>query len=431
MFTVENFIKGLNAAGILTEEKDEMLTLSRKIEFFNINDEQEERVESLGEMSLMEIDNLCEELCDAPTDFKHNGSPLWTNKMFEIAVKPHRFIFTGLSDRILYETSNHEHNFSISVPSPKYLLFIICHYAKNNNNEFDLCQFIRPREPITSLETLFNMFNRLNTAKISSQKDHNLNEFNRMLNSYLFNISYNRDVIYSIMDFSDDGTNFNPRARRNGELFPYKSYNQELTKYYHQAIANNIPFTKYLAFYHVAEYYFQTISKQDVFQEIENFITHPSFSPYNKKNISDFYELMRKKIREQRDGGVWSDETGLLLCLKKYVPNINSLKVSIDSIDSTAIDYYKTTFVDFADNGKTIDFDNADTVYNEIRDRVYSVRNSIVHSKDGDKLRYEPFKNDKALAKEIPLIRGIAEEIIVNSAKPFDAKFYQIKNDES
>lgn len=129
-------------------------------------------------------------------------------------------------------------------------------------------------------------------------------------------------------------------------------------------------------------------------------------------------------MREQREDGVWNEKIGLILCLKRYVPDLDSLKMSIETIESTAIEYYKTTTVEFADDGKTIDFDgDIDSIYAAVRDRVYSVRNAIVHSKEGDRLRYEPFKHDKQLAKEIPLIRGIAEEIIVNSAKPIEYDF--------
>ena len=71
-----------------------------------------------------------------------------------------------------------------------------------------------------------------------------------------------------------------------------------------------------------------------------------------------------------------------------------------------------------------INFDDlSEAFYTVVRNRIYSVRNAIVHSKEGEKLRYEPFKHDKELAKEVPLIRAVAEEIIINSAKPMEIKY--------
>ena len=126
-------------------------------------------------------------------------------------------------------------------------------------------------------------------------------------------------------------------------------------------------------------------------------------------------------MKEQKEDGLWDEKTGLLLCLKKYVLDLENLKNTINAIDATAIEYYKKEKVPFASEGGIINFsDSQDAVYATIRNRVYSVRNAIVHSKEGEKLRYEPFKHDKELSKEIPLIRAIAEEIIVNSAKRLD-----------
>lgn len=75
-------------------------------------------------------------------------------------------------------------------------------------------------------------------------------------------------------------------------------------------------------------------------------------------------------------------------------------------------------------NGKLIDFeDESERVYSSIRDRIYATRNAVVHSKYGERLRYEPFKHDKHLGKEIPLMRAVAEEIIISSADRINYSF--------
>ena len=107
-----------------------------------------------------------------------------------------------------------------------------------------------------------------------------------------------------------------------------------------------------------------------------------------------------------------------------YVPSLSDLKNSINRIDDTSVNYYKTTAVPFADKGNTIDFDTEpEKVYAAIRNRIYATRNAIVHSKEGEKSKYEHFKHDKQLAKELPLIRAVAEEIIINSAEPINYNF--------
>lgn len=132
-------------------------------------------------------------------------------------------------------------------------------------------------------------------------------------------------------------------------------------------------------------------------------------------------------MSEQNEEGVWKEKVGLRLCLEKYIPDIETLKNSIASIDSNAITYYNNSDVPFAtensDNSIRINFDDTSAVYANICNRVYLVRNAIAHSKEGNHLRYEPFSHDAELAKEIPLIRAIAEEIIINSAKTATIKY--------
>lgn len=279
------------------------------------------------------------------------------------------------------------------------------------------------REVITNAEDFFDSF-RMYTGKITSPQSHSTTELKRIFDAYIFNIAYNFNVPFAVSDFTNERRFRKISTRRGGQLFPYKQYKQDLTKYYQQAIATNLPFMQYLAFYHVAEFFFQSISEDEAFQVISNFITRPSFSPYKQEDVRNFYNIIKKKMRDQRDDGVWNEKNGLLLCLKRYIPDPSILKASIDRIDSTAIEYYRTTLVPFADDGKIINFDeDQEKIYVAIRDRIYATRNAIVHSKHGERLRYEPFKHDKHLGKEIPLIRAVAEEIIITSADSINYNF--------
>ena len=422
MFTIENFINGLqniwrNIQICKSEDKIILLKTS--------DESNAESREIMGEISLAEVDAIVNEISEN-TAFKDYA--LYKNTSFELAVKPQdrmRMPSYRFMDRDLYAVSEHGYEFLISKASPKYLFALICFSHAHSDINLDLPPLYRPMGrdgAIKSFEELVDTF-RMLTAKIVAPIECSISEFKKMLQSYLFNISYNNNMVFAVADLAEEHQPLRRNMRRNGQLFPYKQYNSELVKYYYQGATTDIPFTQYLAFYHVAEFFFQTIAEQDAFQEIESFITRPSFSPYRKEDIRQFYNRVKRKMRDQREDGVWDEKTGLLLCLKKYIPDIEILRSTIDSIDSSAIDYYQNNNVSFADEGKKVDFDNAlETVYATIRNRVYSVRNAIVHSKEGERLRYEPFKHDKELSKEIPLMRAIAEEIIINSAKSMEIK---------
>ncbi len=422
MMTIENFVSGLSKVLRMArvEERESSFVI---IKSFDYSDSKEEKEEELGEIDKEELIKYAEE-CSKGVFF--NGSCLHNKKSYEVAVKPqdrNRGLPYRYYEREIYSISEHNYEMSISKASTYYIFALLCYIGQQDNEELDIDFFSINRSIRMKEIHKFNDFAEsvhILTAKITTHIDHSQHEFSKMMQSYLFNIAYNKDIVFTVTNFKGD-IRRRRSARREGQLFPYKSYNNELITYYYQGVSTDIPFTQYLAFYHVAEFFFQTIAEQDAFQEIENYITHPSFSPYRKEDIRVFYNRIKKKMKEQKEDGLWDEKTGLLLCLKKYVLDLENLKNTINAIDATAIEYYKKEKVPFASEGGIINFsDSQDAVYATIRNRVYSVRNAIVHSKEGEKLRYEPFKHDKELSKEIPLIRAIAEEIIVNSAKRLD-----------
>lgn len=69
--------------------------------------------------------------------------------------------------------------------------------------------------------------------------------------------------------------------------------------------------------------------------------------------------------------------------------------------------------------GDEVDLRDSDTslVFKKLAGRIYRTRNSIVHSKESDKARYTPFRDDRILVKEVPLLRFISEQIIINTSK--------------
>jgi hypothetical protein len=75
--------------------------------------------------------------------------------------------------------------------------------------------------------------------------------------------------------------------------------------------------------------------------------------------------------------------------------------------------YLQNNKVKFA-NADKLDDSN---IYNTLAKRIYSIRNSLVHSKEGEKPIFEPFsKHEEELRKEIPLIKLLSEQIIIKSS---------------
>ena len=99
----------------------------------------------------------------------------------------------------------------------------------------------------------------------------------------------------------------------------------------------------------------------------------------------------------------------------EYVP-IEELRARIATIDSTAETYYQTSKVVFC-NAPSIAWSDVQGVYTQLCKRIYATRNSLIHSKSGRKHElYQPYKDESILRKEIPLVKAVAELIIINSS---------------
>lgn len=104
----------------------------------------------------------------------------------------------------------------------------------------------------------------------------------------------------------------------------------------------------------------------------------------------------------------------LKFVLEEYV-NINDLKERIRTMDSSLIDYYMHNKITFC-NAPTIAWKDVKSLITLLAKRIYSTRNALVHSKSGkNQDRFRPYKHERDLQYEIPLIRAIAEQIIINA----------------
>lgn len=428
MLTVENFIKGLIIIfrGRITIKKDGQEIVFKSYYVRRYADGK--RIEQNATLSI----NAVEQELSAMQDFVIKDYFLVREeKSYETAIYPlaNTIPFWRFGEEKHFEVNEQGFHLYISKPSVQYLLALICSYGSQLDNADKLRKNIASLahsyyDEEFSLEKICDMF-RILTVRVEASVPESVGMFTNMMNSYLYNIAFNSGVAFEKLNFSENRSSFRRKISRSGQLFPYRKYNNHLVKYYYQALAADMPSTQFLAFYHVAEFFFQKLAENHALNKLKQTMTDPSFSPQNEQEIKKLYNNIKRIIREQREDGVWEEKKGLKLCLEKYVPDIESLKDKIVSLDQDAVSYYKENPITFAtangnqsDNSVKIDFDqNDDIVYQAVCNRVYLVRNAIAHSKEGEHLRYEPFRHDKELKKEMPLIRAIAEEIIINSAE--------------
>ena len=257
-----------------------------------------------------------------------------------------------------------------------------------------------------------------------------IEQFKKYANSFIFNLSYNTgSVLKPVYDFSFNDSILRrsivpPRSLRLRDMeTPKLFYITELTEQYNLALYSNDPFIMFIAFYHIMEYFFDEVYNSALISGVKEILTHPSFSLKKTKEISKIIELVQKKTRYTKEEFLGTELEALELTIKSYIP-LDQLYTNLNENYPKLIDYYKTHEVFFSNGDKIdlADFSN-DRLPKKIAARIYKTRNSLVHNKSNnarvkERGLYHPFIDDKELFYEIPLMRLIAETIIINSAKP-------------
>ncbi|NMC61247.1 MAG: hypothetical protein GYA51_17975 [Candidatus Methanofastidiosa archaeon] len=263
---------------------------------------------------------------------------------------------------------------------------------------------------IVEFENLLRIHSNAFTLKINSDKNINPDIFDKLSSSFLFLIGYHRNV--PIMEFR----NIKPNVKhikdfRTHELnFPKQIYNKKLIYYYQQALSTDNPVLKYLSYYQILEHFFDIVANENLINEVTDTINHPDFSTKQNKSIEDLIELIRASHRNEK--------LDLQLVLKKYL-KIENLKKDLLEYDTSYYTYIITNKVDFADaQNINVKGKNEDIDIKSVSERITKVRNALIHTKHGKDDIYIPFTDhEEELLKELPFIRLIAEQIIINSSE--------------
>lgn len=248
-------------------------------------------------------------------------------------------------------------------------------------------------------------------------------DFNALCDSFCFNKAYNTSVTILPIDKLEDVyetkvTRKVSRSRTEDMEPPRKKYNSELVQFYLRAVSGESRDYQYLSYYHILEYFFENVYQESVIKKIRADLTHPGFSYKRDRDIKSFYKDIKKLIRSESSASEINEQESLKLTLLRYLPDMNRVKDSLETVSAGVVEYYKTETGPFSKNAVNFDLGTDDTVYANLANRIYAIRNAIAHSKDSSsKDKFIPYKHDSLLKNEVLLIRIIAEEVIVNSAK--------------
>ncbi|EOG7648590.1 hypothetical protein DN35_3468 [Vibrio cholerae] len=259
------------------------------------------------------------------------------------------------------------------------------------------------------------------TLKVTSSSKRTSTEFDKFSSAFLFNISYNTDsALVQQRDFDEllrAGRITRTRRSNIDEIDPpRRTYVPDLIHHYQLAVGTENPMLEYISYYHIAEHFFESIFTEALVEQVKSKITHPDFSYKRKKDISSLIRDIGKSIKMRDEEITFNEQEGLRLTLKKHV-NISDLVVKINEYDNSLLQHYRTNAVPFSGaQAVNLEGDDEELIFKHLAARIYKNRNSIVHSKESEKSKYTPFRDDKTLVKEVPLIRFISEQIIFSTS---------------
>lgn len=317
--------------------------------------------------------------------------------------------------------------YTISYSSQEYGLLCLNHIKSaaikkqqlNFNLRWDDFAQYNIKQKEINTNDLFKGFLNIFTIKIKSQdllklfdKEKKIFYLKKLLESFNFQILLKYKTIYNYYSSTNNLLNINQNQINEYKVEDYRSppqriYREHLIDYYRLAISSNAPFAQYLSYYHVLEYFFDEVFDKKIFDDFKENIQNNSDFITNENKQKEIIKKLKKDIRNN------NELKCLELVLRKFVKIIELQ----DKLKSEQIKYFQQHKITFSD-APTISFKDKRGFYIQLAQRIYQTRNALVHSKENHVGRYKPYQDSEELNKEIPLIKLIAELVIINSSDP-------------
>lgn len=231
-------------------------------------------------------------------------------------------------------------------------------------------------------------------------------------------VNYRRNSYRTVDDLSDylEGHASIPQTVKKEFSVPKLNYDKKLTDLYSAGNWTDNPFTAFINYYQIIEYFFNKIPDDRLFDVVQSRITSPLFAYSNKDNVmelvKEIYDLRQKDMNELNSLEIvldhFLDVERLKELLEKDIKNYASSIPSFISGHKKQVCFNINNFND--DRSGNIE---------RLARRIYSIRNSLVHNKDGNQNSYNPQHHYKMLLKEVPLMKAIASIIIINCGEVF------------
>lgn len=357
---------------------------------------------------------------------------IYSECYYEVAVNTRMcYMHKPLLKTKMEDTINHI-EYEVGTASEKYyiqlIIRLIREHEKRNDDRLFNPFFLPMRDAFSGffeddqyIKGFYEVISKevpVTTIKIKTIHEKSLEQFQSLRSSFQFIYMYNTAT--SLCECSDLRSFLNykysstiPRSNNQFEA-PRKRYVEDVIEYYKQAMASVDAYTKYLSFYHVIEYFFDEVFKRHIANDLREKLTHPNFSYKSDDKIYEVAKFIRKKIKSAEEAGQGNEFDSLTYVINEYVKR-DDVIARLKDYNADYVNLYETKPITFC-NAPTINWNDESQYIQSLAKRIYTTRNSLVHSKSGhNSERYRHYYDELALQKELPLIQTVAEQVIIHS----------------
>lgn len=347
-------------------------------------------------------------------------------------------------------------NYRINVGTPSVSLLLRCAIRKEGFDKFgsyifdgqQLCLYLRSLEKVSDKNSPSNSLSAFELLRIVAQPDllsltveadgdTSLEELEQLTTAVRSRIAFEASVvyvpIYSIDSIYEgdvqpgmirqislvtqsykDKVPVSPGERLAGKL---RKVPEECSLRYLRAMAARDAFSAFMSYYHIIEYRMEYYWAQDLKIRVDAACGI----------VLNVDESTNKNELTQQAAGYLSippaqlrfTELRAVQALMRRGVNIFYLQGDLMRHFSHSLDYFATTHIEFADvDFIDLRYIDAITTNEEMWDlldklghRIYMIRCAITHSKPS-RSNYGPYRDDLALAREIGIVRLVAEQLI-------------------
>ncbi|MFF0495681.1 hypothetical protein ACFYU5_04680 [Nocardia aobensis] len=347
-------------------------------------------------------------------------------KSFEVLLRRENSVrmlrFRNRREPLVVADVQHGIEYIIGPPSDAYLVFLLLGLPEDigprNMRGYYPRDVVRYSELTEEAIEVLGVMLGVQSLRINSTSSIRLDRWQNYADAFFFQLGFNLDMAITQERYFAELLRPSRISRlRRTRLVdldaPRRHYIADLVYHYQLAVSAESPMLEYLSFYHIAEHWFESIYQEDLVKKLQQQITSPNFSYKRSKDIRQVIKTVTKAVALRNEELVINEQVALKLTLERHV-NLDELRDDIHAFEKGLASYYAESKVKFCE-GATVDLTASDSqaVYMALAQRIYKTRNALVHSKDGSKAKFVPFSHERQLIREIPLIRFIAEQIIV------------------